>query len=304
MNDSNAWRRARRVVPNANILVQTHRLTKIYGGRSEGAVQVRALDHVDLTVHEGEMLAVMGPSGSGKSTLLNMLGALDTPTSGDVAIAGQRLTEVENLARFRAQMVGFVFQMHNLIPTLTAMENVEVPLRGQRMSGAGYSGRQRRERAREMLALVGLSDRENHVPAQLSGGQRQRVAIARALVNDPRLILADEPTGNLDSTSGDQVMNLIRDLNQSHGTTILVVTHDRQVAQCTERIISMLDGKIVDEHWVSDPLTEDLRNLAQSNLGRALIDGDIPALSGSPFVCDGALNPIAQELAAYLSDLI
>jgi ABC-type lipoprotein export system ATPase subunit len=299
VNDSGAC-----VVPNAPILVQTHRLTKIYGGHSEGAVQIRALDHVDLTVHEGEMLAVMGPSGSGKSTLLNMLGALDTPTSGDVDIAGQRLAEVKDLARFRAQMVGFIFQMHNLIPTLTAVENVEVPLRGQRISGARYSARRRRERAREMLALVGLSDRENHVPAQLSGGQRQRVAIARALVNDPRLILADEPTGNLDSTSGDQVMNLIRDLNQSHGTTILVVTHDRQVAQCTKRIISMLDGKIVDEHWVSDPLTEDLRNLARSNLGRALIDGDIPALSGSPFVCEGALDPIAQELATYLSDLI
>ena len=286
-----------------NVLVQTHSLTKIYGGRSEGAVQVRALDDVDLIVHEGEMLAVMGPSGSGKSTLLNMLGALDTPTSGDVAIAGQRLAEVKDLSRFRAQMVGFVFQMHNLIPTLTAIENTEVPLRGQKIGG-----RQRRERAREMMALVGLSDRENHVPAQLSGGQRQRVAIARALVNDPRLVLADEPTGNLDSSSGEQVMNLIRELNQSQGTTILVVTHDRQVALRTERIISMLDGKIVDEHWVSDPLTEDLRNLAQSDLGRALIDGDIQALSSisadSPFLHHGALSSSAQELATYLSNLI
>ncbi|MBC7235614.1 MAG: ABC transporter ATP-binding protein [Chloroflexi bacterium] len=281
------------------ILVETRGLTKIYGT----TVEVRALDHVDLTVAEGEMVAVMGPSGSGKSTLLNMLGALDRPSSGEVWIAGQNLAQVRDLDRFRARTVGFVFQMHNLIPTLTALENVEVPLRGQ-----GLSGRRRRERAREVLALVGLSDREDHLPSQLSGGQRQRVAIARALVNNPHIILADEPTGNLDSASGEQVMALLAELNRSQGTTILVVTHDRHVARSTERIISMLDGRIVGEHRVADPLMEDLRSLAQSELGRALIARDVDilvkTLADSPLVSDGRLSEWAEEMARYLARLV
>ena len=168
------------------VLIRTKDLIKVYGKE----MQIRALDGINLTVREGEFLAVMGPSGSGKSTLLNMLGALDRPTSGMVSIDGHDLARVKHVDRFRAQTVGFVFQMHNLIPTLTAFENVEVPMRGQ-----GLSNSQRRDRVRELLALVGMEERASHLPSQLSGGQRQRVAIARALANNPRLILADEPTG-------------------------------------------------------------------------------------------------------------
>jgi ABC-type lipoprotein export system ATPase subunit len=192
-------------------------------------------------------------------------------------------------------MVGFVFQMHNLIPTLTALENVEVPLRGRRMSS-----RARRDRAREMLALVELSDREDHIPAQLSGGQRQRVAIARALVNEPRLILADEPTGNLDTSSGEAVMALLQRLNNEHGATILVVTHDRAVARCTQRILTMRDGKIIDEHIVGDPLTEDLHALAHSSLGERLLAQDMDALHSLALANDGELTPAARELVRLL----
>ena len=291
-------------VPHERPLVQVRQLCKVYGT----SVLVRALDCVDLDVNAGEMVAVMGPSGSGKSTLLNMLGALDRPTSGSVRIGDQDIGQVRDIRarggdRFRARTVGFVFQMHNLIPTLTALENVEIPLRGQ----IG-SGRRRRERAREVIGLVGLSDRESHLPSQLSGGQRQRVAIARALVNEPSLILADEPTGNLDSVSGDQVMALLVELNRTQGTTILVVTHDRRVARSTQRIISMLDGRIVDDHRVGDPIREDLRSLAESELGRALLAGDAEALAaaavgavGSPFVRDGLLTDAAAQLAAALA---
>jgi ABC-type lipoprotein export system ATPase subunit len=176
-------------------MVETHDLTKIYGDGD----QVRALDGVTLAIEEGEMVAVMGPSGSGKSTLLNMLGGLDRPTEGRVLVNGQDLATVRSLDTFRAQTVGFVFQLHNLLPTLTAMENVEVPMRGQ-----SIGHRARRERAHELLELVGLADRLDHLPSQLSGGQRQRVAIARALANRPRLVLADEPTGNLDTPAGEE----------------------------------------------------------------------------------------------------
>jgi len=273
-------------------LVRTRGLTKIYGT----AVQVRALDGVDLDVHRGEMAAVMGPSGSGKSTLLNMLGALDRPTSGEVFVAGQSLSAVKDIDRFRARTVGFVFQMHNLIPTLTAIENVQVPLRGQ-----GVGATERAQRGREMLDLVGLSDRADHLPGQLSGGQRQRVAIARALVNSPELVLADEPTGNLDSSSGEQVMDLLVELNRSRGTTILVVTHDRHVARYTRRILSMLDGSIVEDHQVGDPVSEDLRELARSELGRMLMAQDVAGLEGSPFVREGELTRTALRLATMLN---
>jgi putative ABC transport system ATP-binding protein len=276
------------------LVVRTEHLTKVYGVR----VQVRALDDVDLEIAAGEMVAVMGPSGSGKSTLLNMLGALDVPTSGRVIVNGQDLGKIRNLDRFRSQAVGFVFQMHNLIPTLTALENVEVPLRGQRMSA-----RERRRRGRALLALVDLSDRERHLPSQLSGGQRQRVAIARALANDPNLILADEPTGNLDTTSGGELMDLLVSLNREHGATILVVTHDREVARRTRRILSMQDGRIVDEHWVEDPLTEDLRALARSRFGEMLIGRDAEALAEYPVVRQGELTETARQLADLLDRL-
>ncbi len=277
-------------------IVETRELTKIYGDGAE----VRALDGVDLTISDGEMVAVMGPSGSGKSTLLNMLGGLDLPTGGQVLIDGQDLASVRNLDRFRAQTVGFVFQLHNLLPTLTASENVEVPMRGQ-----AIRRRARRDRAKELLALVGLGDRMKHLPAQLSGGERQRVAIARALANQPRLILADEPTGNLDTTAGEEIMHLLADLNASQGTTLIVVTHDRRVARATDRILTMRDGYISDDHTVADPLTEDLRELGHSRLGQRLINGRIEELGplSEALVRDGRLTPEAEGFVNVLREL-
>jgi ABC-type lipoprotein export system ATPase subunit len=277
-------------------LIETQELTKVYGD-GEG---VLALDSVDMTIHQGEMVAVMGPSGSGKSTLLNMLGGLDQPTSGKVLIDGQDLDKVRNLDVFRAQMVGFVFQLHNLLPTLTAFENVEVPMRGQPIRRGA-----RRARAKELLALVGLADRMHHLPAQLSGGQRQRVAVARALANQPRLVLADEPTGNLDTAAGEEIMRLLADLNESQGTTIIVVTHDRRVARATDRILTMRDGRITDDHSVADPLTEDLRELGRSKLGQRLLTGNVEELAplSETLVRDGRLTPEAECLAGVLREL-
>jgi ABC-type lipoprotein export system ATPase subunit len=247
------------------------------------------------------MVAVMGPSGSGKSTLLNMLGGLDKPTSGQVIIDGQDLATVRNLDRFRSRTVGFVFQLHNLLPTLTARENVEVPMRGQRIGR-----RARRERARELLALVGLGDRMSHLPSQLSGGQRQRVAIARSLANEPRLILADEPTGNLDTAAGEETMNLLADLNVSQGTTILVVTHDRRVARATDRILTMRDGKVTTDYAVEDPLTEDLRELGRSRLGQRLIEGRVEDLGPlrEALTDDGRFTAEAEVLVDVLQKLV
>jgi ABC-type lipoprotein export system ATPase subunit len=218
-----------------DIVVETRGLTKIYGDGGE----VRALDGVDLTVRAGELIAIVGPSGSGKSTLLNMLGALDRPSAGEVIIAGTPLSQVRDLDHFRGHTIGFIFQTHNLIPTLTASENVEVP-----MYETGLSRRQRQERARELLELVGLARRAEHLPNQLSGGERQRVAIARALANHPTIVLADEPTGNLDSATTAEIMNLLIDLNRSHGTTLLIVTHNHEVAARVQRVITFRDGKI------------------------------------------------------------
>ena len=249
--------------------IKTHNLTKIYGNGSE----VRALDGVNITIERGEFLAVMGPSGSGKSTLLNMLGALDRPSDGQVFIDGQDLSDIKDLDRFRAQTVGFVFQMHNLIPTLNALENVEVPMQGQIRSR-----RKRRHRAMEILKLVSLDDRSEHLPSQLSGGQRQRVAIARALANEPAVILADEPTGNLDTQSGEEVIHVLRMLNRELHTTIIVVTHDLAVARETDRILVMRDGKITDDHLVGHPYEEDLKTFSQSDLGKAIIAGDSEAI--------------------------
>jgi ABC-type lipoprotein export system ATPase subunit len=277
-------------------LITTQNLTKVYGD-GQG---VRALDGVNITIGDGEMLAVMGPSGSGKSTLLNMLGGLDRPTGGLVIIDGQDLAKVRNLDKFRAQTVGFVFQLHNLLPTLTARENVEVP-----MSGQPIGRRARHERSRELLELVGLSDRMNHLPSQLSGGQRQRVAVARALANNPRLILADEPTGSLDTTAGDEVMELLVELNQGQHTTIIVVSHDRRVARATNRILTMRDGRITSDHPVADPLTEDLRELGESRLGQRLLDGRVDELGplSQTLTRNGDLTPEAQSLVDLLREL-
>jgi ABC-type lipoprotein export system ATPase subunit len=210
----------------------------------------------------------MGPSGSGKSTLLNMIGALDKPTSGQVIVNGEGLASIKDVDRFRARTVGFVFQLHNLLPALTACENVEVPMHGQVM-GEGKM----RERAEHLLDLVGLPDRMQHLPSQLSGGQRQRVAVARALANDPAIILADEPTGSLDTQAGNEIVDLLESINQDQGTTILIVTHDPKVARRTRRILTMRDGRIADDHRVESLVKEDLRDLARSRLGRMLLDG-------------------------------
>ena len=242
-----------------DLLIKSTNLTKIYGA---GETSVMALDGVNLHVEPGEFFAIMGPSGCGKSTLLNMLGALDQPTSGEVWIAGENLAHLKNVDDFRAHTMGFVFQLHNLLPTLTAQENIEVP-----MQGRVNSSRERTTRSRRLLELVSLQDRAHHLPNQLSGGQRQRIAIARALANSPKLILADEPTGALDSQSGQELLALLNELNRSEGTTIAVVTHDPRVAQATQRIIRMSDGRIVEDHRVSNLLEEDLRILARSRLG-------------------------------------
>ena len=249
---------------NSHPLIETHNLTRIYGDGEE----IRALDEVNLTVEKGELVAVMGPSGSGKSTLLNMLGALDRPTRGKVLINGQDLANIRNKDKFRAQTVGFVFQLHNLIPTLTARENIEVPMMGY------ASLRERRRRSKELLELVDLGDRMRHLPNQLSGGQRQRVAVARALANNPSLVLADEPTGSLDSSAGRAIMQLLRDLNREKGITFLVVTHDPAVARQTNRVIIMADGKIAREDLIGSPIEEDLKMWRHSGLGRRIVDGD------------------------------
>ena len=251
-------------------LIRTVKLTKTYGS---GETIVYALDDVTVTINAGEFVAIMGPSGCGKSTLLNMLGALDQPTSGEVWVAGEKLAQLNHVDKFRAQTIGFIFQLHNLLPTLTALENVEVPMIGQ-----VSSRRERVAHARHLLTLVGLVERANHLPSQLSGGQRQRVAIARALANQPKLVLADEPTGALDSQSGAEILTLLADLNQQQGTTIAVVTHDRQVAQATQRILRMKDGRVIDDHRISDPMEEDLLALARSKLGQAIMVDDDPPL--------------------------
>ncbi|MBN2003576.1 MAG: ABC transporter ATP-binding protein [Anaerolineae bacterium] len=271
----------------AEVLIETRDLTKIYGDGDE----VRALDGVSIQVSRGEFLTVMGPSGSGKSTLLNMLGALDRPTRGQVFINGQDLRKVRNLDQFRARTVGFVFQMHNLIPTLNALENVETPMMGQ-VASAG----KRRKRARELLALVDLADRMAHLPGQLSGGQRQRVAIARALANEPALILADEPTGNLDSQSGADVIALLRRLNAELTATIIVVTHAPSVARQTDRVLVMRDGKVSDDHRVGHPFEEDLKEFRHSGLGQAFLAGDEAALA---WVKSGGIETAMAQLLPH-----
>ncbi|MGE5376202.1 MAG: ABC transporter ATP-binding protein [Bacteroidota bacterium] len=249
---------------NATLMIETHDLTRIYG---DGEA-IRALDGVTMSVEAGEFLAVMGPSGSGKSTLLNVLGTLDIPTSGRVFVHGQDLSTLRDVDRFRAKTVGFMFQLHNLLPTLTARENVEIPMMGF------LNASSRRKRAEELLRLVGLGDRLNHLPGQLSGGQRQRVAVARALANQPPLVLADEPTGSLDTNAGQDLMNLLKELNRSQGVTFIVVTHDPSVARQTQRVLVMADGRIVREDRIGSPLEEDLKMWRHSVLGQQIISGN------------------------------
>ncbi len=249
------------------VVVEAKNLTKVYTGDGH----VRALDGISLVIRKSEFVAVMGPSGSGKSTLLNILGALDQPTSGICCVNEQDLTQVRDLDRFRSKTVGFVFQLHNLIPTLDARENVEIPMYEENMSEA-----QRRQRAEHLLELVGLADRIHFLPNQLSGGQRQRVAIARALANNPAIILADEPTGNLDSKSTDEIMDLLRRLNREQGTTIVVVTHNPAVARAVDRIITLRDGRILRDERIENVYLEDLKEFKETALGHAIMEGVLP----------------------------
>jgi len=221
-------------------VVRLTRVTKIY---PQGEQQVNALKDVSLTVRRGEFVAIMGPSGSGKSTCLHILGCLDTPTRGEYLLEGASIEVLSKneLAEIRNRKLGFVFQGFNLLARTTAIENVELPMIYGKVSSSA-----RRKKALAALAMVGLADRANHFNNQLSGGEQQRVAIARALVNDPALILSDEPTGNLDSKTSDEIMNIFKELN-NEGITIILVTHDSDVAACSRRVISFLDGQIIND---------------------------------------------------------
>jgi len=209
--------------------------------RFEGKRQVIALDAVSLAIPRGEMVSIVGPSGSGKSTLLNLIGGLDRPTAGEVRIDGAALAGMadDELTRVRRDKIGFIFQFFNLLPTLSCLENVGLPLHLR-----GWPRRKVDERSRELLALVGLAHRIDHLPDELSGGERQRVAIARALSVYPPILLADEPTGNLDTRSGDEILGLIRDLHERLGSTVVIVTHDMKVADSCDRTIALRDGRV------------------------------------------------------------
>jgi putative ABC transport system ATP-binding protein len=222
------------------VLIEITDLVKVY---DMGATQVRALDGVSLNVERGEYIAIMGPSGSGKSTLMNLIGCLDTATSGSYRLNGQSVSELDDnaLAHIRNKEIGFVFQTFNLLPRTSALENVEVPL-----IYAGVTRHERHQRARTTLETVGLTDRSHHQPSELSGGQRQRVAIARALVNTPSLLLADEPTGNLDSRTGAEIMELFDELNRK-GNTIVLVTHEEDIAAHANRFVRLRDGLVLED---------------------------------------------------------
>jgi putative ABC transport system ATP-binding protein len=244
-------------------LVRTESLTKIYGDLSQ---PVRALQEVNLVLDEGEFLAVMGPSGSGKSTLLYMLGGLERPSSGKVLLRDKDLSTLSDdaLSRMRRTDLGFVFQFYNLIPVLTARENVAMPLILD-----GVPRAEALKRADEALTRVNIGDRRTHRPAELSGGEQQRVALARALVNNPALILGDEPTGNLDSRAGDEVVQLLRRTTDEWGRTVILVTHDPRIAAYADRVIFLRDGQVVDESKLkgqgnADQIREQLSRVALS----------------------------------------
>jgi putative ABC transport system ATP-binding protein len=222
-------------------VVDAKDITKVY---QMGEVEVHALRGLSVKIAPGEVLSIMGPSGSGKSTLMNILGCLDRPTSGEYSLNGESVATLtdDQLADIRNRGVGFVFQSFNLLPRQTALANVELPMRY-----AELNGRNRKDVATEALEAVGLGGRIRHRPNELSGGEMQRVAIARALVNNPAIIMADEPTGNLDTKAGDEIMNLLRKLNEDRGTTLIIVTHDPEIADLTDRIISLRDGRIEEK---------------------------------------------------------
>src|SRR5436305_2958305 len=226
------------------LIIRMDEIRKVY---DTGKVKVEALKGIDLEIGKGEMVAIVGPSGSGKSTLMNLVGCLDTPSEGEYTLAGENVAGVtrDQLAEIRNRRVGFVFQNFNLLPHITALENVEMP-----MLFGGVRPRERRERASELLDRVGLGDRLDHKPTELSGGQMQRVAIARALAMNPDIVLADEPTGNLDSTSGSDIMSLFTDLWQQ-GRTLVIITHDAALARRASRVVEIRDGRITADHETS-----------------------------------------------------
>lgn len=222
-------------------LIEIRDLSKVY---VRGKQQVEVLHRIDLEVNQGDFLALMGPSGSGKTTLLNLIGGLDRPTSGSITIGGERIDQLSSaaLSRWRAAKVGFVFQFYNLMPMLSAQRNVELPLLLTKLSAA-----ERRKRASIALALVGLSDRATHKPTELSGGQQQRVSIARAIVSDPTLLVCDEPTGDLDRQSAEDVLSLLQALNRDHGKTIVMVTHDPRAAERAGQVLHLDKGSLVEQ---------------------------------------------------------
>ncbi|WP_333681248.1 ABC transporter ATP-binding protein [Dyella sp.] len=222
-------------------LIEIRDLSKVY---ERGRQKVEVLHHINLNIAEGDFLALMGPSGSGKTTLLNLVGGLDTPTGGSISVAGHRIDQLGAgaLARWRASNVGFVFQFYNLMPTLSAQKNVELPLLLTKLSSA-----QRRKNAAIALQLVGLAERASHKPSELSGGQQQRVAIARAIVSDPALLVCDEPTGDLDRQSAEDVLGLLRQLNREHGKTIVMVTHDPKAAEYADHTLHLDKGTLVEQ---------------------------------------------------------
>ncbi|MDR1820747.1 MAG: ABC transporter ATP-binding protein [Methanobrevibacter sp.] len=217
-------------------IIEIETLTKSY---EKG--NVKALNDVNLTVKEGEFIAIMGPSGSGKSTLLNMIGALDKADDGKIIVDGEDLKVKKDLSDFRSETIGFVFQLHNLLPMLSSLENVELPTYELKMSS-----NKRQERALSLLKKVGLEDKAKFSPNKLSGGERQRVAVARALINNPSIILADEPTGSLDSDNSQKILQLLKDLHKQENITLIVITHDPNVAEQAERIIHISDGKVIE----------------------------------------------------------
>ena len=219
--------------------IELKEVSKIY---RIGHIEVGAMRDVSVSIQSGEMVAIMGASGSGKSTMMNILGCLDVPTSGEYFLEGENVGRLgdDRLAEIRNRKIGFVFQTYNLLPRLTALANVELPL----LYGNGHD---RRRRAMQALSRVGLADRTTHRPTELSGGQQQRVGIARALVKEPSIMLADEPTGNLDSQSTEEVMAILKDLNRREGLTVIIVTHEPDIAAATRRVITMLDGRVVDD---------------------------------------------------------
>ena len=251
-------------------VIEIRDITKVY---QMGEVKVHALGGVSLDVYSGEIMTIMGPSGSGKSTMMNILGCLDQPTSGTYLLEGDDISHLhdDELAAIRNRNIGFVFQTFNLLARTTALQNVTLPL-----IYSGVARSERRARAREALESVGLDHRLDHLPTELSGGQQQRVAIARALVNNPSIILADEPTGNLDSKSGAEVMGVLQELNRKRGMTVILVTHDPVIAQHTERIVHLYDGLITENETVENPLV-------------AQPEGDAPD--------DAEVAPSAREMA-------